>query len=275
MPQLSPVAAAIGLAVALILALAVTAWVFIPAFRGPEVARRAVGTHRLAFASIVVIVLFGGALSLPLAPFIRGAGRLTSTTFFLAATATEVPMVLFVVLRLVAPGAVSWRELGLRPLPLSKLLGYGVGAGVLGILVIEIALGSALSALGLRSNQLDEFQFVLTEGPSALLLLLFSAAIAAPIVEELFFRGFIFGMYKTRKPLWVAYVMSGLLFTPLHLLPDRMNISQMAGLSIGVFMLAMLLAWLYDQTNSLYPGMIAHAINNATGLIAFYLGSVH
>jgi membrane protease YdiL (CAAX protease family) len=35
-------------------------------------------------------------------------------------------------------------------------------------------------------------------------------------------------------------------------------------------MLAFLLAWVYEHTNSLYPGMLAHAVNNATGLLLFY-----
>ena len=50
-----------------------------------------------------------------------------------------------------------------------------------------------------------------------------------------------------------------------------MNLTQMAGLSIGIMLLAMLLAWLYQRTGSLYPGILAHALNNATGLILFYV----
>jgi len=34
------------------------------------------------------------------------------------------------------------------------------------------------------------------------------------------------------------------LFTILHLDPNRMNLNQMAGLSVGIFMLSLLLAWL-------------------------------
>jgi membrane protease YdiL (CAAX protease family) len=100
--------------------------------------------------------------------------------------------------------------------------------------------------------------------------LLIAAAVVAPFVEELFFRGFLFGIYRRRQPLWLAYVASSVLFTLLHLEPMRMNAAQMAGLSVGIFMLAMLLAWTYQHTGSLYPGMVAHAVNNATGLILFY-----
>jgi membrane protease YdiL (CAAX protease family) len=31
-----------------------------------------------------------------------------------------------------------------------------------------------------------------------------------------------------------------------------------------------MLTWLYQHTGSLFPGIVAHAVNNATGLILFY-----
>jgi membrane protease YdiL (CAAX protease family) len=110
-------------------------------------------------------------------------------------------------------------------------------------------------------------------GPPTLLgvvVLGLALVVLAPITEELFFRGFLFGLYRRRQPLWVAYVVSGLLFTVLHLEPTRMNVQQMAGLAVGIFLLSTILAWLYQHTGSLYPGMLAHAVNNATGLILFY-----
>jgi len=32
-----------------------------------------------------------------------------------------------------------------------------------------------------------------------------------------------------------------------------------------------MLAWVYQRTGSLYPGILAHAVNNATGVILFYV----
>jgi membrane protease YdiL (CAAX protease family) len=111
---------------------------------------------------------------------------------------------------------------------------------------------------------------VLSEGPVAFALLLVLAGIVAPFVEELFFRGFVFGFYRRRQALWVAYVVSSVLFTVLHLDPSKMNVQQMGGLSVGIFLLALLLAWLYQHTGSLYPGILAHALNNSTAVILFY-----
>jgi membrane protease YdiL (CAAX protease family) len=145
----------------------------------------------------------------------------------------------------------------------------GLAAGLSGLVVIDI-IGNLLSQVGLRPNQLEQFEFVLSEGPLAFALLLVAAGIIAPFVEELFFRGFLFGVLRRRQPLWAAYLVSSVLFTILHLEPNRMNVEQMAGLSVGIFILAIILAWVYQHTGSLFPGMIAHAVNNATGLILFY-----
>jgi membrane protease YdiL (CAAX protease family) len=253
-----------------ILGVAATIWVYRPAFGGtPELARRDLGTHRLALGAVLSVLVLNGLITVPLAPYLHIDQGLTATTFLVAALATEIPMVLFVYVRLVRTRAVTWEELGLRPVRPGYVLSMGLGAGLVGLIAIDIV-GTLLSQVGLRPNQLEQFAFVLNEGPVAFVLLLLSAGVIAPMVEELFFRGFLFGLYRRRQPLWVAYLVSSLVFTLLHLEPQRMNAAQMAGLSVGIFLLAMLLAWVYQRTGSLYPGMLAHAVNNATGLILFY-----
>jgi membrane protease YdiL (CAAX protease family) len=142
-------------------------------------------------------------------------------------------------------------------------------------LVLTAIVGAILAQFGLQSNQLEQFSFVLDEGPMAFIVLLVAAGVLAPIIEELFFRGFLFGLYRRRQPLWVAYAISSVLFTLLHIEPTRMSPPQIVGLSVGILLLAVLLAWMYQRTGSLIPSIIAHAVNNATGLILFYLASTH
>jgi uncharacterized protein len=266
---MAPVLAAPLIGLVVLLSLGVVGWVLVPAFRGREVAERAVGSHRLAVGAVLCVLILNGALTLPIAPFLHLENGLTTSTFVIAAAATQIPMLLVVYLRLVRPGVMTWEDLGLRGRPLDYVITYGLGTGICGLIVIQIV-GTALTQIGLRPNQLEQFSFVLREGPASFALLLFSAGIAAPFVEELFFRGFLFGMYRRSKPVAVAYIASSLMFTLLHLEPNRMNPAQMAGLGVGIFILAILLAWVYDRTHSLYPGMLAHAVNNATGLILFY-----
>jgi membrane protease YdiL (CAAX protease family) len=255
----------------LLVALAITAWVFLPVFRGAEAARRHVGTHRLAIGTMIVVLLLNALLTRPIEPQLRSAlaSGFTTNTFLAAALATESSMLLVLYARLVVPGAVTWAELGLRAVPLGKLLRFGLAVGFGGF-VLTVLIGTALSQFGLRANQVDEFRFVRREGLGSLLLMLLSVAVLAPVVEELFFRGFLFGLYRRRQPVWVAYLVAGLVFSLLHVQPSLMNPSQMAGLGVGVFVLGTLLAWVYQSTGSLLPGMLAHAINNATGLVVLY-----
>jgi membrane protease YdiL (CAAX protease family) len=253
-----------------VLGIAATIWVFWPAFKGPEAARQAIGTHGLAIGALLSVIVLSLAVTAPIAPLLHLEQGLNSASFVAAALLTQIPMLLVVYLRLVLPGAVTWSELGLRSVRLGYLLWMGLGGGLAGLVVIAIV-GLLLSKIGLQPNQLDQFAFVRSERlfPEFALVLI-SAGVLAPFVEELFFRGFLFGLYRRRQPMWVAYGVPSLLFTLLHNDPTRMNVPQMAGLSVGIFTLAIILTWLYQRTGSLYPGMLAHAVNNATGLVLVY-----
>jgi membrane protease YdiL (CAAX protease family) len=255
--------------VVVVLGIAVAVWVLLPGFQGAAAAGRALGTYRLTLGAWLTVIVLNVIITLPLAPFLHIEQGLTAGTFVIAALSTDIPMLIVVYVRTVLPRALTWGDLGLRRLPLEYVVRVGLAAGLIGLIVIDVV-GTLLSQVGLRPNQLEQFQFVLSEGPLAFGLLLIAAAFIAPFVEELFFRGFLFGLLRRRQSTWAAYLVSSVLFTILHLEPNRMDVAQMAGLSVGIFMLAMLLAWLYDHTGSLFPGMVAHAVNNATGLILFY-----
>jgi membrane protease YdiL (CAAX protease family) len=249
--------------------LLIVIWTLLPAFRGAEAARRDIGTHRLAFGSLVSVLVLNGVLTLPLADMIDIERGLTTSTFLLAALTTQVPMLLVLFVRFIAPGAVTWQELGLRALPLDRLLGIGLATGI-GALVMTIVIQLLLQQIGLRSNQMQQFDFVRSTDLVGFAIVFFLVAVCAPFTEELFFRGMLFGLYRRRQPLWVAYVFSGVLFALLHLVPMLMNPAQMGGLAIGIFALGSLLAFVYQRTGSLLPSIVAHGLNNATAVTVLY-----
>jgi membrane protease YdiL (CAAX protease family) len=94
----------------------------------------------------------------------------------------------------------------------------------------------------------------------ALISVALLVGIVAPIVEELFFRGFLFGALG-RVMHWVPAAMTtGLVFGGVH-----------AGGTPAIFLvplavLGTLLCVLYRRTGSLLPGMGVHAFNNALAL---------
>lgn len=79
---------------------------------------------------------------------------------------------------------------------------------------------------------------------------------AAPLSEEVFFRGFFFGGLRGRLPFWAAAAISGVLFGLVHI-PS--GVAQAPPLAV----LGILLAWLYERTGSLGPPILMHAIQNA------------
>lgn len=82
-------------------------------------------------------------------------------------------------------------------------------------------------------------------------------AVGAPIVEELLFRGFVFGSLRQSLPLWPAALITGVLFGFAHVFGSPIAfILPLAFLGTG-------LCLLYHQTGSLYPPMAVHAINNS------------
>lgn len=80
--------------------------------------------------------------------------------------------------------------------------------------------------------------------------------LAAPVAEEVFFRGFLFGGLRGRMSFWPAAVISGLLFGLVHLPGGPLQVPPLAVFGV-------LLAWLYERTGSLGPPILMHAIQNA------------
>jgi uncharacterized protein len=87
--------------------------------------------------------------------------------------------------------------------------------------------------------------------------------VAAPLSEEIFFRGFVFGGFRRRLPFPVAAVISGAIFGLFHYTgPGSLSVvPQLAFLGFT-------LCWVYEETGSIYPTIAIHAVNNA---IAFAL----
>lgn len=90
----------------------------------------------------------------------------------------------------------------------------------------------------------------------------FLIVIAAPLSEELFFRGFMFGGLRRSMSLWPAAVISAIVWGSLHL--GAGNI----GVAVQLAVFGVILAWLYERSGTLWAPVLAHAINNT---IAFVL----
>jgi membrane protease YdiL (CAAX protease family) len=91
--------------------------------------------------------------------------------------------------------------------------------------------------------------------PIQILLIVF----AAPVTEEICFRGMLFGGLREKLPRIGAALICGLIFGALHALT---GVSAVPPLIVFGFLLALL----YERTGSILPGMMLHMLNNIVAL---------
>ena len=89
-------------------------------------------------------------------------------------------------------------------------------------------------------------------------MILFSfLLIEAPLLEELLFRGVLFGGLTKIMPVWGAMLLSGFLFAVIHV---------NAATLIPLWFLGVAFAWLYARMGTLLAPMVVHLTFNAVNL---------
>ena len=149
-------------------------------------------------------------------------------------------------------GPTSARQFGLRATRFWAAVGwaaalyfaYGLFAALWGQLV-EVEQDDVLDQLGAD------------EGTVLLILSALVVCVAAPVVEEFFFRGFFFTAVRNRFGLWGGAVLTGIAFGSIHILGSPI------GAIVPLMVLGAFLCLLYAKTGSLLPCIAVHAINNA------------
>jgi membrane protease YdiL (CAAX protease family) len=82
-------------------------------------------------------------------------------------------------------------------------------------------------------------------------------AVLAPLVEEAVFRGLLYGWLAGRWGTIIAWIVSSILFAAAHV--------ELAH-AILVFPLGLWFGWLRRRTDSLWPSLVAHMVNNGVAV---------
>lgn len=98
-------------------------------------------------------------------------------------------------------------------------------------------------------------------------MMVFMTAIAAPVVEELVFRGFLMDYFFTDQPIF-AILLSGLIFGSIH--ASTNFISWLMYVVMGI-----ILAATYNKEKNLAANISLHFLNNLLPSIVFLLSSLH
>jgi membrane protease YdiL (CAAX protease family) len=144
-----------------------------------------------------------------------------------------------------------WLRLGLRRFKPSTALKWTAAA--IGAYLLFAFLYSALVVVPEQEDIADGF------GPIPVQILLI--VIAAPISEEICFRGMLYGGLRERLPRLAAALLAGLIFGGLHALT---GVTAVPPLIFFGFVLALL----YERTGSIWPCILLHMLNNSVALLA-------
>lgn len=106
-----------------------------------------------------------------------------------------------------------------------------------------------------------ELERIVTQTASPGLFIL-AAVVIAPVVEEIFFRGFIFAGLKKRYTWVKAMLISSGLFALLHLRPLAVP---------PIFILGLVFAYLYQRSGSIWPAILIHSLVNGLAVIWIFL----
>ncbi|HLH21998.1 MAG TPA: type II CAAX endopeptidase family protein [Chloroflexota bacterium] len=262
---LFPLSLVVGAIGGVLLLLAMATIVVVPRGRAAT-AFRGYGSH----STILGLTLLAGVgslgLVLPALIPTAAAGRSPLALGFMLILSTVVldaVLIGVVYFRVVRPGVITWGDMGFSPraLPTTWRAGPVAALGLfLGVATIEVL----LNKLGVQQTQLQSLQW-LREVPLWLFALVaLTAAVLAPVAEEIYFRGYVFRAYYEQKGPPQAYLFSAALFALVHLnLPAFLPI-----FAVGLF-----LAYVYRRTGSILPGMLAHAFNNTLAFAFLYFAA--
>ena len=124
------------------------------------------------------------------------------------------------------------------------LFGFWVTAGIYGAIVAPEDEPEPLDDLGLD------------EGTAFIWLAAALVIVAAPLVEEFFFRGFFYPALRARWRVWTAAAMTGIVFGAMHIFNGPLFVPPL-------MVFGAILCVLYEWTRSLYPGIAIHAAQNS------------
>jgi len=101
-------------------------------------------------------------------------------------------------------------------------------------------------------------------------LIVLVAAVIAPVLEELLFRGLLQTAVRSflsdqhvRRPAWLAIVVSSVLFALAHANPGHWP---------ALFLLSMTMGYAYEKSGSLFRSIFVHALFNGTAVFAALSG---
>ena len=198
----------------------------------------------------MLVILGSDTLKTPLAATIFSALVYTLSFLFLLLTFKHLKL-------LRAP--VTRNELGLNNLVTFSDIGLALTGffGYLAFSAILTAIFSVFPWFNLNENQPLLYSTLIS--PSGKILAAIALVVVGPILEEVIYRGLIYGKLRKKHSLVTSILIVSVLFGFLH---GQWNVG------VDVFALSVVACLMRETTGTIYAGIILHILKNA---IAFYM----
>ncbi len=157
------------------------------------------------------------------------------------------------------------RLLGLRAVPPLRALGLGAFFFVAAYPLVRLCTILMAQWLGQHAESQEIIKFftqaVSGGNPGQVWLLVAAAALVAPVVEEILFRGYFYGVLRRYLGPVAAVFLSAAFFAVIHV-----NLLSL----VPLFVLAVCFALAYEATGSLLVPMTMHALFNLSNLAEIF-----
>lgn len=208
----------------------------------------------MALAALVT----GALASVILAFTLGGVG---GEVYLLTAVAFQAGLAAFSILWIAIRHRGWVPALGLRSQRPAKDLAMGAWAGAGLFAAVAFVLFPAFVVLvrlltGGPPDPIDQPVLPGDPTPGEVVLGVVATVVAAPVGEEIFFRGFLYGSLRGRFGFWVSGSISAVVFGVFHGDPV---------LAVMMFFVGLALAYLYERRGSLAAPIAAHAVFNVIG----------
>ena len=210
----------------------------------------------LAAIAIAFLVVIGSILGLVEIIDVSGWGE---HVVLLGATLALQGIMLFSVWHFaIRPDGRRWALLGFRRIrPISTTLIAIAGITICQVLVVGYV--QLVNWLGIDflvpGDPFESWDI----DPVSFAIITFSAVVIAPLVEEIFFRGFMYQAFRKSMSVWPAAILASLVFGIAHI--D-------SAIIIPIALIGMILLGIYRWTGNLWSSIITHAGYNTIAVTA-------
>lgn len=167
----------------------------------------------------------------------------------------------------------SWQKIR-QGMGLGKLGWLDGGYAVFGLILYLAAYTLTLNITNVffhvNVNQEQSIGFSGAAGFVPLALTAISLVVLPPLVEEIVFRGFLYGGLRKKLTPGIAAIITSITFAAPHAL-ESSDGTLLWVAAIDTFTLSLVLCYLREKTGSIYAGIGVHAIKNGLAFITIFV----